>query len=79
MEKPTISAREAEILTMISQGKNSIEIADLLCISQHTVNTHRKNILRKLRVNNSLHAITMFLQNQVIVQQSDRDHLAMAS
>jgi len=68
MGKPTITFREAEILKMISQGFNSFQIADSLFISHHTVRTHRKNILRKLRVNNSLNAIRLFLQKEVEIQ-----------
>jgi two-component system response regulator NreC len=43
-----LSAREAEILRMIGQGKTSQEIADELFIGKSTVDTHRKNILRKM-------------------------------
>ena len=68
MEKPTISQREAEILQMISDGLSSFEIAEQLFISPHTVNTHRKNILRKLRVNSSMRAISMLLKHQIEVQ-----------
>ncbi len=39
--------REQEILRYIIRNKTSQEIADLLCISKHTVQTHRKNIIRK--------------------------------
>jgi DNA-binding CsgD family transcriptional regulator len=39
--------REREILKLIVENKNSKEIADLLFISLHTVNSHRKNILEK--------------------------------
>lgn len=53
----TLSEREREILQMISQGLLSKEIADKLSISIHTVNNHRKNILLKLEVNNSIEAI----------------------
>jgi DNA-binding CsgD family transcriptional regulator len=70
MEKPTISAREAEILTMLSLGLNSFQIADRLFISHHTVRTHRKNILRKLRVSSSLLAIRLYLQNEIIIQDA---------
>ena len=43
-----LSTREKEILRLIGEGKTSQEIADLLFISKSTVDTHRKNILRKM-------------------------------
>lgn len=42
-----LSDRERDVLVLVAQGKSSKEIADLLNISIHTVNTHRKNITRK--------------------------------
>jgi len=42
-----LSEREGQVLSLISMGFTSAQIADKLFISQHTVNTHRKNILRK--------------------------------
>lgn len=42
-----LSDRETEVLVLIAQGLSSKEIADRLCISIHTVNTHRKNITHK--------------------------------
>jgi DNA-binding CsgD family transcriptional regulator len=41
------TVRESEILRFIIEGKKSVEIANCLCISIHTVNSHRKNILEK--------------------------------
>ena len=46
-ESYELSDRETEVLLLVSQGCSSKEIADRLCISIHTVNTHRKNITRK--------------------------------
>ncbi len=43
-----LSKREKEILHHVGQGKTSTEIAELLTISKTTVDTHRKNILRKI-------------------------------
>lgn len=42
-----LSEREGQVLSLISLGLTSAQIADKLFISQHTVNTHRKNILKK--------------------------------
>lgn len=45
-----LTKREKEILALLSGGKSSAEIADLLHISKETVSTHRKNIIKKLEV-----------------------------
>lgn len=45
-----LSKREKEVISLIADGKSSYYISDLLFISIHTVNNHRKNILRKLRI-----------------------------
>lgn len=45
--KTLFTCRERQILQLIVTGKSTNEIADLLNISRHTVNTHRKNILAK--------------------------------
>ena len=46
--KSLLSSREKEILGLISRGKTSHEIADQLFIGKSTVDTHRKNMIRKL-------------------------------
>jgi len=43
-----LSKREQEIIKLIGEGKTSQEIADILFIGKTTVDTHRKNILKKL-------------------------------
>lgn len=47
LESYELSSRELDVLVLVAQGLSSKEIADRLCISVHTVNTHRKNITRK--------------------------------
>ena len=49
----SLSNRELEIITMIANGLTNKEVADKLFLSSHTVNTHRKNIMAKLGVNNT--------------------------
>ena len=46
-KKEEFSIREKEIIRHICRGSTSVEIAHNLSISEHTVNTHRKNILKK--------------------------------
>ena len=48
-----ITTRELEILQHIALGLTSQDIANKLFISQNTVETHRKNMLSKLNVNNT--------------------------
>lgn len=48
-----LTKREKEILSLIAQEKTTSEIAELLFISTHTVDTHRKNLLAKLGVKNA--------------------------
>jgi DNA-binding CsgD family transcriptional regulator len=55
--KAGLSSREIEILQLIKAGKLSKEISAQLCISVHTVNTHRQRILEKLNADNSIEAI----------------------
>lgn len=43
-----LSEREMEIIHLVTQGHSSALIADQLHVSIHTVNSHRKNILKKL-------------------------------
>ena len=45
-----LTKREREILQQVAEGSTNQEIADLLFISPSTVDTHRKNIMRKLGI-----------------------------
>ncbi len=49
-EEIVLSKREKEILQLIGEGKSSNEISEILEIGKSTVDTHRKNILRKLNI-----------------------------
>jgi DNA-binding NarL/FixJ family response regulator len=45
-----LTPRERELLQLIAEGKSAKEIATLLNLSFHTVETHRGNLMQKLRV-----------------------------
>lgn len=46
-EKPKLTGRELEILKLVADENSNAEIAEKLFISERTVETHRKNMLRK--------------------------------
>ncbi|WP_439504774.1 response regulator transcription factor [Sediminibacterium sp.] len=48
-----LSKREKEIIALISKGLTSQEIANTINLSVLTINTHRRNILRKLNLKNT--------------------------
>lgn len=49
-----LTAREREVLKLIAEGNTNQDIAELLCLSRKTVETHRGNIMEKL----GLHKVT---------------------
>jgi DNA-binding NarL/FixJ family response regulator len=62
----TLTASERAVLHEIALGKTTKEIAFEQCLSFHTINTHRKNIFRKLGVNNVHDAIKHALRAGII-------------
>ncbi len=62
----SISERESEIIVLIAEGFSNKEIADKLFLSPHTVNTHRKNIMAKIGVNNTAGIVIYAVKEQLI-------------
>lgn len=60
--KGKLSEREKEVLKMVASGYTSFEIGSRLAISGHTVNTHIKNIYRKLNVRTRAQAVSFAAQ-----------------
>jgi DNA-binding NarL/FixJ family response regulator len=61
-----LSERELDVIRCLSEGLSSAEIAEKLFISPHTVKTHRKNILKKLEINNSPELIQYAINHGLI-------------
>ena len=59
VERVKLTKTEMEVLRDIALGLTTKEIAEKRFSSFHTVNTHRKNIFRKLNVNN-VHEATKY-------------------
>jgi|GEM_PF-2383911 len=51
-----LTNRELEILHLVGHGMHTRQIAEKLHLSRHTVDTHKRNIIRKLEASNSIDA-----------------------
>jgi DNA-binding NarL/FixJ family response regulator len=66
INKMALTRREKEILQLISEGLTSTEIGKQLFISPTTVDTHRKHLLEKFKVNNTAILIKQATQSGLI-------------
>jgi DNA-binding NarL/FixJ family response regulator len=62
----SLSIREKEVLQLVSKGLTTDQIADKLHISHHTVLSHRKNLLVKFDVNNTVGLIKKAIEANLI-------------
>lgn len=67
-----LSEREVDIIRLISKGHTNSEMAAELYLSVHTINTHRKNILKKTNARNTA-GIVMYAVKEKIVSPNDLD------
>lgn len=64
-DRTMFTPRELEIIKLVVEGCSTADIAARLSLSQHTVNTHRKNIGRKTNSSNALGLIKFVQENQI--------------
>jgi two-component system nitrate/nitrite response regulator NarL len=65
-DKGVLTTREIEILKLVAKEFNSRQIAEILFISERTVETHRKNILKKTGSSNLVGLIKYAFANNLI-------------
>lgn len=61
-----LTAREKEILRMVSQGASNNDIAEKLFVREVTVKTHLNSIFKKLKVKNRTQAVLLAMQMRII-------------
>lgn len=60
-----LTTREREILSLIAKDKSIAVIADELCVSPRTVETHKRNIMNKLKVNTTVGLVRLVYENRI--------------
>jgi DNA-binding NarL/FixJ family response regulator len=65
-EPTDLSKRELEVLELIAKGYRTIDIAEKLFVSIHTINSHRKNILKKLNLKSPAQLIVYALESKLV-------------
>lgn len=61
-----LTKREQEVLSLVEQGFTNREIATTLCISEHTVKVHARNIMEKLHAHTRQQAVSVFTQRSIL-------------
>lgn len=61
-----LTTREREIVQLLAEGKSNKDVANLLNLSLHTVETHRSNIFQKLNLHSSAELILYAVRKGVI-------------
>lgn len=66
LKKHNLTHRELEILKLIGQNFSSGQIASKLFISIFTVDTHRKNMIQKLKVDSKTGLLSFAIENNIL-------------
>jgi two-component system, NarL family, response regulator NreC len=61
-----LTSREREVLTLVALGHTNVEVSQRLCISEKTVESHRKNIATKLGSNTRADLVRFALEYRLI-------------
>ncbi len=64
--QPILTEREKEVVRLVSEGLSSREIAERLCLSVKTVDTHRANILEKIGAHSSAELIKYAIREGIV-------------
>ncbi len=72
-KKDELTGREIEVLTLLVHGDSNQEIAEKLCITDHTVKAHLTHIYKKLGVTNRTAAAIKAKDDNIIYTQNSKE------
>jgi DNA-binding NarL/FixJ family response regulator len=61
-----LSAREREVLQLVSEGRTNKDIAQVLSLSVHTVDSHRSRLMEKLNLNSTGEPVRFAIRNGLV-------------
>ena len=61
-----LTTREKEVLQLLAEGKTNKEVAGLLNVSPHTVESHRTNLMQKLNIHNTAEIVLYAVRKALI-------------
>jgi DNA-binding NarL/FixJ family response regulator len=65
-QAPRLSPREREVVQLVAEGKSSKEVAVILNVAVKTVDTHRSNLLVKLRLHSIAELVLYAVRNEIV-------------
>ena len=68
----TITAREREVLKLVGEGYKNKKIAELLCLSEKTVEKHRANIMAKLNLHNTASLTAFAIEKGLVTKEKPK-------
>jgi DNA-binding NarL/FixJ family response regulator len=74
----SLSAREKEVIASVVKGMTNKQIADHLCLSAHTVITHRRNISAKLQIHSTAGLTIYAIVNRLVELDDVKDAVSGA-
>src|SRR5665213_710749 len=62
-----LTEREREVLQLLAEGKSNKEVAAVLNVSPHTIETHRTNLMQKLNLHNTAEIVLYAVRKAIIM------------
>ena len=63
----SLSLREREVLKLVAEGCTTKDIAEKLCLSPTTIKSYRNNVMKKLKVNDTVGLVKVAIQKRLVL------------